>query len=74
MSTVRIVSARLGAQKVRADKYIREVSGLPLGAAKAKIDAVLDGEVVSIELSDGFDPKHVAAKLEGLGFTAQIVV
>lgn len=73
MANITITGFRIRASKVRADKYLRDLTGLPLNIVKTKIDAVLQGESAQFEVPDSQSPHEVVAHLSALGFIAVVV-
>ena len=61
-----------GADKVAADKAIRDLVPLGLKQGKAHIDAVLEGGIERIPMQDGTSAALLAQRLVEAGFDAKI--
>jgi len=73
MVEFRIRGFRTGLNKVAMTKAIREQTKHDLGAAKACTDAVLEGEEVSLFVSDGSAAAKLVKELNDLGANAEVV-
>ena len=72
MPKLSIIGWNDGLQKVSMTKILRSKSGLGLKESKAVTDAVLDGEVIDLEIEDSEIAKELAAELTKIGAIVKI--
>jgi len=70
MATVHITGWRMGFEKVRHTQALQSATGLPLSQAKAITDAVLAGQVMSVDLVSLPAAQALVARLQELGAIA----
>ena len=69
MTLVRITGARRRYQPISFVKAVREVTGEGLATSKDKLDRVVAGETIAIELADDLAASFVSG-MEQMGFFA----
>ena len=69
MATVHITGARRRYQPISFVKAVRELTGEGLASAKNKLDMVVAGQPVEIELADGLVAAFIG-QVEQMGFFA----
>ena len=71
MTIVRITSARRRYQPISFVKAVRKATGEGLATAKQKLDAVMEGQPIEIDVADDLVAAFIS-ELEQIGFIAPL--
>ena len=72
MATVKVQGWRVGFNKVECTKMIRAATGLGLAEAKAITNAIVDGDIQLIHVSDATTAQKLARDLLEIGANASV--